>query len=319
MVEILVKNKKIIKVNSVDQISADAMDFFAIQFVDYTDKYINWAGKNFGINCSLMRRYQDIEISSHVLIKNDQTAFHISIPHYCSKEKGKLIGSPIFFVMSDSGLFFFSTSAIEDFFNQEYSHKFSEQRVVTDIRNILMYHLEFISDYFADITESEARQIKRLSCSVLLENKSSKEVSECITTYNFNNLFLKESLLENTRVLNLYKKSVREQDDVIKEFVDTELNDPAVVSDYIQFNFDRLDNLRENIQNKIDLEQNHIFKVLTVITLCLSLPAIITGIYWMNFINMPELDFPFGYPAVLLIMALSTILPYLYFKKKKWM
>lgn len=319
MVEILLKNKEIIKVNSVDEISADAMDFYAIQFVDYTDKDISWAGKNFDINCSLMKRYEDIEISSHFLTKNDQTAFHISIPHYCSKEKGKLIESPIFFVMSDSGLFFFSTSAIEDFFNRKYSHKFSELQEVTSIRNILMYHLEFISDYYADITESEAKQIKTLAGSVLLENKSSKEITNRITTYNFNNLLLKESLIESTRVLNLYKKSVREQDDVTKEFVDTELNDLAVVSDYIQFNFDRLDNLRENIKNKIDLEQNHIFKVLTVITLCLSLPTIITGIYGMNFIDMPELNFPYGYPIALVVMVLSTILPYLYFKKKKWL
>lgn len=319
MVEILLKNKEIIEVGSVDEISAEAMDFYAIQFVDYTERDISWAGENFGINCSLMRSYQDIEISSHFLTKNDQTAFHISIPHYCSKEKGKLIESPIFFVMSDSGLFFFSTSAIRKFFNHKYSHRFSELQEVRDIRNILMYHLEFISDYYADITESEAKQIKNLAGYVLLENKSSKEVAERITTYNFNNLLLKESLLESTRVLSLYKKSIREQDAEIKEFVDTELNDLAVVSDYIEFNFDRLDNLRENIKNKIDLEQNYIFKVLTVITLCLSLPAIITGVYGMNFINMPELDFAFGYPLVLLIMVLSTVLPYLYFKRKNWM
>jgi magnesium transporter len=52
---------------------------------------------------------------------------------------------------------------------------------------------------------------------------------------------------------------------------------------------------RDNINSKIDLEQNKIFRTLTIITVCISLPTL-AGIYGMNFKKMPELDWDFGYP-----------------------
>jgi magnesium transporter len=49
---------------------------------------------------------------------------------------------------------------------------------------------------------------------------------------------------------------------------------------------------RDNINSKIDLEQNKIFRTLTIITVCISLPAL-AGIYGMNFKNMPELEWDY--------------------------
>ena len=56
--------------------------------------------------------------------------------------------------------------------------------------------------------------------------------------------------------------------------------------------------------------------MLTVVTVCISLPTMIAGIYGMNFENMPELKLSFGYFAVLVVMFFSAVLPYLYFKYK---
>jgi magnesium transporter len=105
----------------------------------------------------------------------------------------------------------------------------------------------------------------------------------------------------------------------VKDKIDEELNDLAVVSDYIQFNFDRLDDLKENISNKIELEQNKIFKLLTMVTFCISMPTLIAGIYGMNFQNMPELATKYGYLFALIAMLLSVVIPLVYFKRKKWL
>lgn len=117
----------------------------------------------------------------------------------------------------------------------------------------------------------------------------------------------------------MYLKSNWEQKMDLKESIRNDLNDLAVVSDYIQFNFDRLDDLKENISSKINLEQNHIFKMLTVATVCISLPTLIAGIYGMNFDDMPELKNNYGYPIVLISMLCAAILPFIYFKRKKWL
>lgn len=97
------------------------------------------------------------------------------------------------------------------------------------------------------------------------------------------------------------------------------MSDLSAVSDHVQFNFDRLNDLKENVSSKIELEQNHIFKMLTVVTVCIALPTLIAGVYGMNFENMPELNFPYSYPIVIVIMILSALLPFIYFKRKKWL
>jgi magnesium transporter len=48
--------------------------------------------------------------------------------------------------------------------------------------------------------------------------------------------------------------------------------------------------LKENINSKIDLEQNSIFRTVTIITVCISLPTLIAGVYKVNLENIPELE-----------------------------
>ena len=316
MIEILLKNKEILRVKNPDDISNQNLDFHVMQCIDYTDAELNWIHEKFGIDFTIMKNYEDIEISSHFLSNENQAAFHISIPYH--NENKNLVESPIFFIISASGLFFFSSSQVDHFFNKTYSHKFSLLHKLSETKDIIQFQIEFISDYYADITENETKKVKALASAILLEKDFSKDIMDIITRYNFNNLLLKESLIETTRVFNLYKKSSWGKRNDIKETIESELNDLSVVSDYIQLNFDRLDDLKENVSNKIDLEQNYIFKILTIVTTCISLPTLIAGIYGMNFANMPELNSTFGYPIILVLMVLSAVLPIIYFKRKKW-
>lgn len=69
----------------------------------------------------------------------------------------------------------------------------------------------------------------------------------------------------------------------------------------------------------IGVEQNQIIKVLSVATALFLPPTLVGTIYGMNFHNMPELDWRYGYPLALGAMALSAVLPYIWFKRKKWL
>lgn len=65
-------------------------------------------------------------------------------------------------------------------------------------------------------------------------------------------------------------------------------------------------------------------KFLTIIGTIFIPLTFITGIYGMNFNtkispwNMPELNHPYGYPLILVVMALIGAVMLMYFKKKKW-
>lgn len=317
MVEVLLKSSEIIKGRSIDDISNQLTDFNVMQLIDYSPKEILWLEEKYGIDFSIMKHYEDIEISSHFLIGDNQVSFHISIPYYNTERN--LEEEPVFFIISAKGLFFFSSSRIDSVFHKNYSYRISQLRKTRSKDTVFKYYVEFIADHYADITEYETKKVKTLASMVLLKKEFSNQVMDLITRYNFNNLLIKESLIETTRVFNLYKKSSWGQPAEIKETITDELNDLSVVSDYVQFNFDRLEDLKENVSNKIDLEQNYIFKMLTVVTVCISLPTLIAGIYGMNFKNMPELSTSYGYPLAMLAMILSGILPFMYFKRKKWL
>jgi magnesium transporter len=69
----------------------------------------------------------------------------------------------------------------------------------------------------------------------------------------------------------------------------------------------------------INIEQNDVVKILTVVSVVGVPPVLIAGIYGMNFKRMPEYDWTFGYPYSLGLMAVSAIVPYLWFKWRKWL
>ena len=72
-------------------------------------------------------------------------------------------------------------------------------------------------------------------------------------------------------------------------------------------------------QSQIDLKQNRIMTILTVVTTIFMPLTLITGWYGMNFTHMPELDSPYGYPVVTVAALVIAVASLLYFKKKKWL
>jgi magnesium transporter len=69
----------------------------------------------------------------------------------------------------------------------------------------------------------------------------------------------------------------------------------------------------------INLAQNDIIKLFSVLAVIFMPPTLIASIYGMNFKQMPELEWSFGYPMALGLMVCAAILPYVFFRLKKWL
>jgi magnesium transporter len=69
----------------------------------------------------------------------------------------------------------------------------------------------------------------------------------------------------------------------------------------------------------VNLEQNNIIKLFSVMAVVLMPPTLIASIYGMNFKVMPELEWTHGYPYALVAMLLAAVGPYVFFKWKKWL
>jgi len=69
----------------------------------------------------------------------------------------------------------------------------------------------------------------------------------------------------------------------------------------------------------INLEQNQIIKIFSVAAVVFLPPTLVASVYGMNFAIMPELSWKLGYPFAIGLMALSALLPFLYFKRRGWL
>jgi magnesium transporter len=77
--------------------------------------------------------------------------------------------------------------------------------------------------------------------------------------------------------------------------------------------------LRDLIQTRIDVKQNRIMTLLTVVTTIFTPLTLLTGWYGMNFRYMPELEWRAGYPIVIVVSIAIVIFCLILFKKKKWL
>ena len=81
---------------------------------------------------------------------------------------------------------------------------------------------------------------------------------------------------------------------------------------------DYLTQVREAYQAQIDIRQNELMKFFTVVTSIFLPLSLIVGWYGMNFSNMPELRWKFGYPVIIGLCALIVAGEIVLFKKKRW-
>lgn len=77
--------------------------------------------------------------------------------------------------------------------------------------------------------------------------------------------------------------------------------------------------LRDLYKAQLDLKQNRIMTVLTVVTTIFMPLTLIVGWYGMNFVYMPELKWEGSYPIVIAVSILIVVLSLIFFKRKKWL
>ena len=95
--------------------------------------------------------------------------------------------------------------------------------------------------------------------------------------------------------------------------------DIASLEQYEENLLSRIQLLQDAATAFISIEQNDVVKVLTIASVVGIPPVLIVGVYGMNFKDMPELTWSFGYPYALGLMAVSMIVPLVWFKIKDWM
>jgi magnesium transporter len=101
--------------------------------------------------------------------------------------------------------------------------------------------------------------------------------------------------------------------------LDAVSKDIASLGDYETRLSDKIQMLLDAVLGFISVEQNDLFKILTIVSVVGVPPTVLVGIWGMNFKNMPELNWTFGYPLAWLAIIASGLLPLAWFKIRGWL
>lgn len=167
----------------------------------------------------------------------------------------------------------------------------------------------------ADMIEKITQQISTLSNSIqdadedlLMEIKNMQEKT----------MMLRENIIDKQRVVSSMLRSDRMPDD-LKPRLSILVKDINSLIEHIKFCFDRLDYLQDTFLGFVNIEQNKIIKIFTIVSVIFLPPTLIASLYGMNFRNMPELDWQYGYLFSVGMMLASSLAILYYFKHKDWL
>ena len=97
------------------------------------------------------------------------------------------------------------------------------------------------------------------------------------------------------------------------------LRDVQAIEEHATFLSSKLQFMLDATLGLVSIEQNKIIKLFSVVSVALMPPTLIASIYGMNFKTMPELEWQLGYPMAIGLMILFAVLPYMFFRWKKWL
>ena len=95
-------------------------------------------------------------------------------------------------------------------------------------------------------------------------------------------------------------------------------SDAQSLTEHASFEASHIAFLLDAALGLINIEQNGIIKIFSVMAVIFMPPTLVASIYGMNFQHMPELSWPLGYPMAIGLMVVSAAVPVLWFRKRGW-
>ena len=101
--------------------------------------------------------------------------------------------------------------------------------------------------------------------------------------------------------------------------IETLISDIQSIKEHAGFEHDKVRYLQQSVMTSLNVKQNQVVKVFTIITAVFLPPTLIATFYGMNFAVMPELSWEWGFTATILLTLLAALLPLWYIKRKGWL
>jgi magnesium transporter len=190
---------------------------------------------------------------------------------------------------------------------------------------ILAGLMEAIIDRTADVLEKVGSEVDNLSKQIFSQNGDSPTrdyQNILIRLGNRNDLTSKarQSLISMGRMLAFLSQVIDlKATKDMKGHIKIMTRDVQSLADHTTYLSNTITFLLDAVLGVVNIEQSRIIKIFSVVAVVFLPPTLVASIYGMNFHFMPELSWSLGYPMSIVLMIVSAILPYLYFRWRGWM
>ena len=277
-----------------------------------------------GISVPTREEMQEIEVTSRLYVENG--ARYMTATLMCQSDTETPKTTPVTFIIAGHRLITVRYDEPRPF--MIVGHKLARTCPSGATGEIVMMELlDAVIDRSADILERISSEIDQVSHEIFEpegtatdHTRGYNEIMKSIGRKGDLTSKVRESLVSIGRLL-LYLANEADNMKWAKDMraqLKGMQRDVQSLSDHATYVTNKITFLLDALLGFVSIEQNNIIKLFSVAAVMLMPPTLVASIYGMNFKNIPELDFPYGYPMALVLMLLSAALPFFYFKWKKW-
>jgi magnesium transporter len=297
-----------------------------IDLVDPTRAEDEVVEKHLGISIPTRDEMQDIEPSS--LLYSENSARYMTARLLCSSdtETPKLV--PVTFILTEKAL-------VTVRYDEPRSFQMFASRAVKpggcghQPEAVLDGLIETVIDRAAEILGKVGDEIEQTSRNVFERDSGKTEQGNAYHSVirslgRFGDLIsnVRESMVSLERML-LYLSANMHRPQRTSGFQAewrTAIRDVQSIEEHANFLNNKIQFILDATLGLVSIEQNKIIKLFSVMSVVLMPPTLVGTIYGMNFRGwFPELDWTWGYPMALGMMIVSSIIPYVLFKWKRWL
>jgi magnesium transporter len=306
--------------------SALPSDLVWVDLVNPTKEEETLVETSLGIEAPTREEMQEIEISSRLYTENG--AVYMTATVMSRMDSDQPLSGPVTFVLAGERLV---TIRYAD--PRPFAHfTLRAQRASSGYTSgplVMTGLVESLIDRMADVLEGIGNDIDVLSREIFDADKTrarSRDFQEVLRRLGRKGDLaskVRESLVSIARMSHYAMETVdisrRPYGKELKNRIKALDKDVVSLLDHTNYLSAKINFLLDATLGLINIEQNSIIKLFSVVAVALMPATLIASIYGMNFDVMPELRWGLGYPMAILLMIVSAVLPLLYFRKRGWL
>ena len=316
MISFLYKENNRIRIleinNSIDEFAG--REIIAVDLEIPTDREIGLIENYFGIQLLSWQKAEEIESSSRYFDTEDTIRAN---SNFLRLDEGRYDTVPVSFTLKDKVMISNHNVPIKTF--QAIFERLQGQTFdLIDGYDIFLVQLDVRIDYIADILEGIGRTINLMTKRIRIEKELNENSILDISFLQEATMLIRENIVDKQRVMSAILKSDRfpvKKEERIRMM----LRDTGSLLTHTAFSFERLEFLQNTFLGLMDIEQNKIIKMFSVVAVIFMPPTLIASMYGMNFRLLPELEWEWGYPFAILLMVASSGFTLFYFRRKGWL